>query len=305
MKIKVIGIGGAGCNTIARLIKRPSKAVDFYALNTDAQALKACPCPNKILIGEKTTQGLGTGTDWRLGRKAAEESKEQLIEVLKGAEIVFLTAGLGGGTGSLGISVLGETAQSLGILTLSVATLPFSFEGDMRKRIAKLGLENLQKNTDAFLIVSNDRVLKIIGKATSVNQAFLRVDEVMIEALEGISDLLCSPGIISVDFADIEEVLRDSGRALLGIGRAKGEQRATAAVSRALQSPMLDFTPKKARGILFNVGGRDVSLAEVNLVANFIKRIADQKTKIIFGVSEDRNLEKGELKVTLIATGAE
>ena len=273
MKIKVIGIGGAGCNTISRLSSNPLKGVEFFAVNTDTQSLKASSSQNKILIGEKITGGLGTGMDYKLGLKAARENQETLKETLKGAEIVFLTCGLGGGSGTAGISVLGELSRELGILTVAVVTLPFSFEGDLRKRVAKWGLENLKEKVDAFLIIPNDRVLKISNKTTSVKEAFLRVDKVLIQALEGISDLLSLQGIISVDFADLEEILKDSGRALFGIGKAKGEQRAISAASRALQSPLLDFSPRKSKGILFNVTGRDVALFEVNLVANFIKKI--------------------------------
>ena len=305
MKIKVIGLGGAGCNTISRLSGVSLKGVEYFAVNTDARSLQNCVSPNKILIGEKTTGGLGAGMDWKLGQRAAEESKDVLRGILKGSEIVFLTAGLGGGSGTPSISILGRLAKELGILTLAVVTLPFSFEGRLRKKVARLGLENLAKNVDAFLIIANDRILKIISKTTSVEQAFLEVDRVLIKSLQGVSELLLMPGIISVDFADLEEILRNSGRALFSQGRAKGEQRALGAVSKAFQSPLLDFTPKRAKGILFNVSGRDVSLSEVNLIANFIKKIADQKTKIIFGVSENKKLEKGEIKVTLIATGIE
>jgi len=305
MKIKVIGIGGSGCNTISRLFKKPLREVEYFSVNTDAQSLKICGAPNKLLIGKNSTSGLGAGMDVKLGRRAAEESKEDLKNILKGAEIVFLTCGLGGGSGTAGISVLGGLAKEMGILTVAVITLPFSFEGELRKKIAKQGLDNLKKNIDAYLIISNDRALKILGKSISISQAFLKIDEVLLEALESVSCLLCSSGIISVDFADLEEIIKSSGRAILGIGQAKGEQRATAAVSRALQSPLLDFTPKQAKGILFNVGGRDVSLPEVNLVANFIKKIAEKNSKIIFGVSEDKDLERGEIKVTLIATGVE
>lgn len=302
-KIKVIGIGGAGCNTISRLTKANLKGIELFAVNTDVQALKKTLSPNKILIGEKTTAGLGAGMDWELGERAAQESQEALKKIFKGAEITFLTCGLGGGSGTFGISVLGKLAQDLKILTLAVVTLPFSFEGNSRKRLAKRGLKRLQENVDAFLVIPNDRILKVAARNTSIEEAFLKIDKVLVKSLQGISDLLLLPGIISLDFADIEEILRNSGRALFGQGKARGEQRAIAAASRALQSPLLDFSPKKAKGILFNVRGRDVTLSEVNLVANFIKKIADPKTKIIFGVSEDKTLEKGEIKVILIATG--
>ncbi len=305
MKIKVIGVGGAGCNTISRLANTPLKGFELFAVNTDVQSLKNCNCPNKILIGEKATGGLGTGMDWKLGQKAVEESKDVLEGVLRGSDIVFLTAGLGGGSGTPAVSVLGEMAKKMGILTLAVVTLPFSFEGGLRKKLSHWGLERLEKNVDSFLLISNDRIFKIINKDTSVEEAFLKVDQVLVESLEGISELLSVPGIISVDFADLEEILKNSGRALFSQGRAKGEQRALGAASKSLQSPLLDFLPKNTKGVLFNVSGRDVSLTEVNLIANFIKKITNQKTKIIFGVSENRNLEKGEIKVTLIATGVE
>lgn len=303
MKIKVIGIGGAGGNTVSRLVKNSLKGVEFFAVNSDIQSLKECLSPNKILIGEKTTNGLGTGMDWKLGLKAMEENKEQLKEIIRGADVVFLVCGLGGGTGSGGISVLGKLAKEMGILTIAVVTLPFFFEGEMRKKVSRLALESLEKNIDAHLVIPNDKVLKLIGKNTSIIEAFSKIDKVLVEALEGISNIFSSSGIISVDFADLEEVLKNSGRILIGMGSAKGDQRALSAASRAVQSSLIEFSTQKAKGILFNVGGRDVSLTEVNLVASFVKRMADQKTKIIFGVSEDKNLEKGELKVTLIATG--
>jgi len=305
MKIKVIGIGGAGGNTISRLAKKNIGGVEFFAVNTDAQALKSCLSPNKLLIGEKTTKGLGTGMDCGLGLKAAQESGESLKEILKGSDIVFLTCGLGGGSGTPGVSALGKLSKEMGILSLAVVTLPFSFEGNLRRSVARKGLEELSKNVDAFLVIPNDRVLKTIPKETSLDNAFLKIDSVLSDAIQGVSELLFSSGIISIDFADLEEILKNSGLALFGQGRASGEQRAIAAASRAFQSPLLDFTPKKARGILFNVGGRDVSLADVNLVANFIKKIAGPKTKIVFGVSEDSSLEKKEIKVVLIAAGVE
>ncbi|MCD6500914.1 cell division protein FtsZ [bacterium] len=302
-KIKVIGIGGAGCNTISRLNSLGLKGIDLIAVNTDAQALKQSSSPQKVLIGQTTTGGLGTGMDYRLGERAAQESKEKLKEILKGAKMVFLTCGLGGGTGSSGISILAELAKNFGILTVAVVTKPFSFEGGFRQKIANWGLGNLEKKVDSLLCISNDRILKVIGKTTSVSQAFLKIDEILSQAVQGISNLISAPGIISVDFADLEEILKDSGRALFGVGRAKGENRAMAAASSALQSPLLDSPIKKAKGILFDVGGKDLALFEINSVANFIKKIADKKTKIIFGVSEDRTLEKGEIKVTVIAAG--
>lgn len=302
-KIKIIGIGGAGCNTISRLNSLNLKGIDLIAVNTDTQILRQSDAPQKILIGQNSAGGLGTGMDYRLGEKAAKESKEKLKEILEGAKMVFLTAGLGGGTGTSTIPILAELAKNLGILTVAVVTKPFSFEGSFRQKLANLGLSNLEKKVDSLLCISNDRILKVIGKATSVNEAFFKIDEILGQAVLGISDLISSPGIISLDFADLEEILRNSGRALFGTGKAKGENRAIAAASSALQSPLLDFPLKKAGGILFNIGGESLALFEVNSVANFIKKIADQKTKIIFGVSEDKTLDKGEIKVTVIATG--
>jgi len=305
MKIKVIGIGGAGGNTISRLIKKNINNVEFFAVNTDAQALKSCLSPNKLLIGKEATKGIGAGMDCSLGLKAAQENEKELREILEGSDIVFLTCGLGGGSGTPGISALGKLSKEMGILSLAVVTLPFSFEGNLRKSIAKKGLEELSKSVDAFLVVPNDKVLKIAPKETSLNEAFLRIDSVLSNAIQGVSELLSSSGIISIDFADLEEILKNSGLALFGQGKASGEQRAIAAASRAFQSPLLDFVPKKAKGILFNVEGRDVSLGDVNLVANFIKKIAGNRTKIVFGVSENKELEKGEIKVVLIAAGIE
>ena len=304
-KIKVIGIGGAGCNTISRLNSLGLKGIDLIAVNADAQALKKSKSPQKILIGEKTTGGLGTGMDYRLGEKAAQESKEKLTEVLEGSKMVFLTCGLGGGTGSSGIGVLAELAKNLGILTIAIVTKPFSFEGSFRQKVANWGLSKLEDKVDSLLCIPNDRILKIIGRTTSVEEAFLKCDEVLSQAVQGISDLISVPGVISLDFADVEEILKNSGRALFGVGRAKGENRAIAAASSALQSPLLDFPIKRARGILFNIGGEDLALFEVNSVANFIKKIADNNSKIIFGVSADKSLDKGEIKVTVIATGVE
>ncbi|MDI6882961.1 MAG: cell division protein FtsZ [Patescibacteria group bacterium] len=305
MKIKVIGIGGAGSNTISRLVKKGISDIELIAVNTDAQALRNCSSPKKILIGQRTTSGLGVGMDIRLGLMATKESQEKLKEILKGADMVFLTAGLGGGTGTSGLPILAEIAKSLGALTVAIVTKPFSFEGTQRQRIANWGFKKLEKKVDAYFCIKNDRILDLIGKQISVEEAFLKIDSILSFALEGISKVLFSPGIIRVDFADLQKILKNSGKVLFGQGVAKGEQRAVSAASKALQFPLLDFSPKRAKGILFNISGKDVSLFEVNLIANFIKRIADKNSKIIFGIGENENLEKGEIKVTLIATGVE
>lgn len=308
VNIKVIGIGGGGCNAVSRMNNKNLKGVDLIAVNTDAQVLRKSKVPVKLLIGEKVTGGLGAGMNYGLGKKAAQESTDLLRKTLKSADIVFLTAGLGGGTGSPGISVIGKIARDLGALTIAVVTRPFAFEGGLRSRMASRGLKELKGSVDALFDIANDKILEVVGKKTPVDAAFLKCDEVLIKAVQGISDLLTVPGIISLDFADLEEIIKNSGRALFGIGKAKGEGRALAAAKASLYSPLFDFSIKRASGILFNVSGQGLTLFEVNEVANFIRKIADKNTKIIFGVSEPTNqqdLRKGELKVTLIATGIE
>lgn len=302
-KIKVIGIGGSGVNAIARMVKEKVSGVELIAVNTDAQVLKVCPAPKKILIGEKATGGLGTGMDIHLGEKAAKESQDVLSTEIAGAEMVFLTSGLGGGTGSGGIPVLAEITKGLGILTLAIVTLPFSFEGIQRKNVAMQGLRNLEKKVDSFLVIPNDKLLGMSTPQTTVEEAFWLCDGVLREAVKGISDLVSFPGIINVDFADLRGILEKSGRAFLGIGRAKGERRALMAASAALQSPLLDFSIKEAQGVLLNIAGReDLTLSEVNTAAGFIKRNSKPGAKIIFGVSEDPTLPPEEIKITVIIT---
>jgi cell division protein FtsZ len=302
-KIKVIGIGGSGGNTISRMVKEGISGVDFIAVNTDAQALKACLAPQKVLIGENITGGLGTGMDVRLGEKAARASYNRLKEIVSGAEMVFLTCGLGGGTGTSTIPILGQIAKTSGALTLAVVTLPFSFEGVQRQKIANWGLSNLENKVDTLLCIPNDKLFNLVSPQSTIENAFWVCDGVLREAVKGISDLISLPGIINVDFADLRGILENSGRALLGIGRARGEKRAFSAANMALHSPLLDFSIKDAQGILFNISGNDdLTLSEVNLAANFIKNTAPSGAKIIFGVSEDPTLQKGEIKITLIAT---
>lgn len=302
-KIKVVGIGGSGVNAVSRMHREKVVGVELIAVNTDDQSLKICPVAKKILIGKKTTGGFGAGMDVTAGEKAAKESYNELKQALDGAELVFLTCGLGGGTGSGAISVVGEIAKQIGALTIAVVTFPFSFEGAQRKNIANWGLKRLETKVDSFLVIQNDRLLKMVGPTATLEEAFWVCDSILREAVKGISDLVSLPGIINLDFADLRSVLMGSGRAFLGIGRAKGEKRALSAASSALQSPLLDFSLKDSQGILLNIaGGDDLSITEVNMAATFIKKNALNQAKIIFGVSEDNNLEKGELKVTLIAT---
>jgi len=302
-RIKVVGVGGSGVNAINRMVKEGLTGVELIAVNTDAQSLKMSSAPRKVLIGRKATGGLGTGMNVRLGEKAAKESYEELKDVLKGTELVFLTCGLGGGSGTSGICVLGDIAKELGILSIAVVTLPFSFEGVQRKNVAKCGLRNLSGKVDTYLTIQNDKLLEVVSPQTTVENAFWVCDGILREAVKAIADLVSLPGIINVDFADLRGILKHSGRAFLGIGKAKGEKRPVAAAHAALQSPLLDFSIKSSEGILLNIAAsEDVSLTEVHLAASAIRKQARPKTKIIFGVSDDDSLEKGEMKVILIAT---
>ncbi len=302
-KIKVVGIGGSGVNAVSRMAREGIFGVELIAANTDAQSLRVCPVARKILIGRNITAGLGAGMDVKLGEKAAKESREELKEAMIGAEMIFLTCGLGGGTGSSGIPILAEIAKSMGALTLAVVTLPFSFEGMQRKAIAQAGLKKLEKKVDGLLTISNDKLLELTEPNISLGKAFWFCDTVLREAVKGISDLISLPGIINVDFADLRSVLENSGKAFLGIGKAKGEKRALTAASLALHSPLLNFSVKDSQGILLNIAGKDdLSLDEVNLAATFIKKTAKPGTKMIFGVSDDPSLGNGEIKITVIAT---
>ena len=304
-KIKVVGIGGSGVNAINRMFKQGITGVELIAINTDAQSLRASPVANKVLLGRKATGGLGAGMNVSLGEKAARESYAELKEALQGAEMVFLTCGLGGGTGTSGIPILGEIAKKLDILTVAVVTLPFSFEGAYRRSVAQAGLRKLSGRTDTLLTIPNDRLLAISTPNSTVQNAFWICDGVLREAVKGISDLISLPGIINVDIADLKGVLANSGRAFLGIGKAEGEKRAMVAANQAMVSPLLEFSVKRASGILLNIaGGSDLSLAEVNTAATLVKQVVRRGTKIIFGVSEDPTLPSGELKVTVIATSS-
>ncbi|OIO45833.1 cell division protein FtsZ [bacterium (Candidatus Gribaldobacteria) CG10_big_fil_rev_8_21_14_0_10_37_21] len=302
-KIKVVGVGGSGVNAVSRMFKEKISNIELIAVNTDAQSLKACPLEKKFLIGQKITKGLGTGMDFKLGEKAARENIADLKQAFLGAHLLFLTCGLGGGTGSGAISVLGEIAKELGVLTVAVITLPFSFEGVYRKTIALTALKNISLNVDCYLTIKNDRLLELVGQNATLESSFWVCDGILREAVKAISDLISLPGIINVDFADLGTILRNSGQGFLGIGKAKGEKRALIAANMALQSPLLDFSIKDAEGILLNIAGaEDLSLIEVNIAATTIKKQAKDGAKIVFGVSEDVSLDKGEMKVTLIAT---
>jgi cell division protein FtsZ len=301
-QIKIVGVGGSGSNTISRMAKFNIQQVELIGVNTDAQALHFCKAHEKILIGKEVTRGLGTGMDMELGRLAGEEGREEIAAKLKGADMVFITCGLGGGTGSGASPTVAEVSKSLGILTIAVVTTPFSFEGEQRGHIAKKALENLRGKVDSLLIISNDKLLKVIDEKTTVTNAFQICDDVLREAVQGITDLILVPGIINIDFASVVSILQNSGNALFGVGRASGADRATHAAMSAINSPLLDFSIKGAKGILFSVFGNDVTLNEISKAAEIITKNVDPKAQIIFGAVKDSSLKKGELKISVIAT---
>ncbi|HOK00540.1 MAG TPA: cell division protein FtsZ [Candidatus Pacearchaeota archaeon] len=303
-KIKVIGVGGSGSNTISRMMKKKIKGVELIAINSDAQDLQKTNAHKKIRIGKKLTEGLGTGMDPEIGKKAAEEQKEEIKQAIEGADMVFITCGLGGGTGSGASPVIAEIAKNSGALTLAVVTTPFSFEGNQRIRIAEESTKKLKEKVDTLITISNDKLLEVLEPNTSVLNAFYFCDEILYQAVQSISDLIVLPGIINISFADVKTIMKDSGSALFGIGIAKGEGRAKEAARKALNSPLLNLSCKGAKGILFNIsGGKDISLAEIDEAAKIITSEASPSAKIIFGAIKDEKLKKGEIKVTVIATG--
>lgn len=303
-KIKVIGIGGSGSNAVSRMMKCKIQGIDLVALNTDVQDLAKTKAHKKIRIGHETTKGLGAGMNPEIGRKAAEESIEEIEEVIKGSDMIFITCGLGGGTGSGASSVVAEIAKKQGILTIAVVTKPFSFEGNQRQAIAERALDNLKSKVDTLLIIPNDKILSLIEKETSIVSAFWLCDEVLREAVQGISDLIVFPGIINVDFSHLKAIMKNSGPALFGIGYGRGENRVEEVVNSAINSPLLDFSIQGARGVLFNIsGGKDLSLDEINSIANIVTKTVSNRAKIIFGAVNDKRLTNGEIKLTVIATG--
>jgi cell division protein FtsZ len=300
--IKVIGVGGSGSNTVSRLARLENSLVELLAINTDAQALHFSKAHKKILIGKNITHGLGTGMDDSVGKESAEESKKEIEENLKGADMVFVTCGLGGGTGSGASPVVAEISKSLGILTIAVVTTPFSFEGSERKKIATRALENIKDKVDSLIVISNDNLLKIVDEKTTVSNAFLICDEVLGQAVQGITDLILVPGIINIDFASVLSIMKNSGRAMFGVGKAMGENRAILAAEQAINSPLLDFSIQGAKGVLFNAAGQDVTLNEIQEAAKIITKNVDPKAQIIFGAVKDNTLKKGEIKISVIAT---
>lgn len=301
-QIKVLGVGGSGSNTISRIAKFNVQGVTLIALNTDVQALHFCKVPKKILIGKNATKGLGAGMDVAIGKAAAQENEKEILEVLQGSDMVFITSGMGGGTGSGATPVIAELSKKLGILTIVVVTTPFSFEGEQRKKIAQKAIEHLKGKADSLLVISNDKLLKIIDEKTTVSNAFEICDDILKQAVRGITDLILAPGIINIDFASVLSVMKNSGQTLFSTGKAQGENRAVQAATKAIHSPLLDFSIKGSKGILFNISGNDVTLNEIKEAAKVITENVDPKAHIIFGAVKDATLKKGEIKITVIAT---
>ncbi|MFZ5364861.1 MAG: cell division protein FtsZ [Patescibacteria group bacterium] len=302
-KIKVLGVGGGGGSALNRMVQQKIRGVEFVAINTDLQALQYSLADQKIHIGRTTTRGLGAGMNPEIGRKAAEESQNELREILKGTDMAFVTYGLGGGTGSGAGPIVAELAREQGALTIGVVTKPFSFEGMPRKKIAEEGLEKLKEQVDTLIIIPNDRIWQIIDKKTPLLEAFSVVDEVLKQGVQGISELITLPGLINVDFADVKTIMRDTGAALMGVGHGTGENRAIEAARAAISSPLLELAIDGAKGILFNVvGGNDITMYEVSEAAKVITESVDADAKIIFGAVIDENL-KDEIKITVVATG--
>jgi len=301
--IKVIGIGGGGNNAVNRMIAANITSANFVAINTDKQALLMSNAEERVQIGEKLTKGLGAGADPNVGLKAAEESKAAIAEILKGADLVFITAGMGGGTGTGAAPVVAQMAKEMGILTVAVVTKPFAFEGRVRMQNAEQGMDNLKKHVDTLVVIPNDKLLKIVPKGTSMVEAFRHADDVLRQGIQGISDLIVSPSLINLDFADVRSIMKNKGYAHMGIGRAHGENKTHEAVRAAVYSPLLETKIEGATGVLINIkGGIDLPLDEVYEAAELVREVVDPNCNIIFGASIDENMEE-EVEITIIATG--
>lgn len=303
--IRVIGVGGSGCSAVTRMINSKLRGVDFISINTDSQALAFNEAPVKIQIGKETTRGLGAGADPEIGRKSIEENKEEVYEAIKGSDMVFVTCGMGGGTGTGAAPFVAEIAKELGALTVGVVTKPFSFEGQRRKKIAELGIAEMKDRVDTLITIPNDRLLQVIDKKTSLFDAFGVVDDVLRQGVQGIADLIVYHGIINVDFADVKAIMSDAGSALMGIGHGTGDNRAIEAARAAIDSPLLELSIDGAKGILFNItGGPDLGMYEIDEAAKAVTEAADADANIIFGAIIDEAMQ-GEVKITVIATGFE
>src|SRR5581483_10337948 len=303
-RIRVVGVGGSGKNAVNHMIDEKMRGVDFIAINTDAQDLHHSQAKKKIHSRKNLTRGLGAGMNPEIGKRASEETKEEIQQAIKGSDMVFVACGMGGGTGTGAAPVVARTAKEMGALTVGVTTKPFSFEGQQRMRLAEQGLEDLRKEVDALIVVPNDRILATVAKDTTLKAAFAACDDILKQAVEGISDLITHPGIINVDFADIRAVMENAGSALMGIGIANGENRAQVAAKAAVSSPLLELSINGAKGVLFAIaGGDDLGMIEVHEAAKIVTESVDPNAKIIFGAIKDDKLKKGEVRVTVIATG--
>ncbi|MBC8588491.1 cell division protein FtsZ [Paratissierella segnis] len=304
-KIKVIGVGGGGNNAVNRMIECGVRGVDFVALNTDRQSLYASRAEVKLQLGEKITKGLGAGANPEIGQKAAEENRNDILESIKGADMIFITAGMGGGTGTGAAPIVAEIAKELGILTVGVVTKPFTFEGKKRLVQAEKGVEDLKNKVDTLVTIPNDRLLQIADKKTTMSDAFMMADEVLKQGIQGISDLISVPNLINLDFADVKTIMYGKGIAHMGIGQATGDNRATEAAKQAIKSPLLETSIEGAKSVLLNItGGADLGIFEVNEAADLIRQAVDQDANIIFGAGIDEGLQD-EIKITVIATGFE
>ncbi|MCI8470745.1 MAG: cell division protein FtsZ [Clostridia bacterium] len=303
--IKVIGVGGAGNNAVNRMIDIGIKGVDFIAVNTDRQALQTSRANTKIQIGEKITRGLGAGANPDIGAQSAEESKSEIAEILRGADMVFVTAGMGGGTGTGAAPIVAATAKEMGILTIGVVTKPFTFEGKKRLSQAERGIESLKGKVDTLVVIPNDKLLQIIDRKTSIIEAFKMADDILRQGVQGISDLIAIPGLVNLDFADVKTIMLNQGMAHMGVGNASGENRAEDAAKEAIQSPLLETSIEGAKGVIINItGGEDLGLHEVNTAAELVQRSVDPEANIIFGTVTDTSMND-EIKITVIATGFE
>lgn len=303
-KIKVVGIGGGGGNAINRMIRENLQGVEFIAVNADAQALFFSEAPYQIRIGDKLTKGLGAGGDPEIGAKAAEESEEELRKAVDDADMVFITAGIGGGTGTGASPLIARLAKEAGALTIGIVTKPFAFEGKRRKEVAEKGIAELKERVDTLIVIPNDRLLELVDRKASIQEAFSLADDVLRQGIQGISELITVPGLINLDFADVRAIMAQGGSALMAVGRASGETRSVDAARAAVSSPLLDVTIDGATGVLFNVtGGMDLTLHEVNEAAQLIRGMAHPDVNLIFGAVMDPEMEDGEIKITVIATG--
>lgn len=303
-RIRVVGVGGSGGNAVNHMVSSKVDGVDFIAVNTDAQDLHKSKAKKKIHIGKTLTRGLGTGMNADIGKQAAEETREEIQDAIKGSDMVFITGGMGGGTGTGAAPVVAKIARELGALTVGVVTRPFAFEGAQRQRLAEAGLSELRKAVDALIIIPNDKLLAIVSRDTGIKNAFAMCDDILKQAVEGISDLITQTGIINVDFADVRSVMANAGSALMGIGTAMGDKRAELAAKAAINSPLLEVSINGAKGVLFSIaGGEDLGMLEVQDAANVITEAIDPEAKVIFGAVTDETLKKGQVRVTVIATG--